>query len=171
MDFNDFKICMRYILNEYYNNDLTPNTSTVNAVRTFNMLRATNAKKIASKIKNQTLLNDLRHSEKIVQLNKTVPNSVCIISNEKLQYDTGKIIIVHLDESEKPYSIHRRFLIILNNFFCIMHFDKEIIKSYNVFMNSIQQIPSKEKIEYFLKYNNSSNVNLLLIKFNNMCEN
>ena len=85
MDVEEFKICIEYILQRRFNeNETTPNNLTINAVRNYNLMRAQSAKNIAQLLNNNVLLNNIRHSVGVEQLNNSPPNTKCILSNEIL---------------------------------------------------------------------------------------
>lgn len=172
MDVEEFKICIQYILQRRFNeNETTPNNITINAVRNYNLMRAQSAKNIAQLLNNNELLNNIRHSVGVEQLNNSPPNTKCILSNEILQTDIGKTLILNKSNNINiPYCIHQRYLKHVNNYFCIMHFDKEVIKQYTGFMGQINAVVNINNIDSFIRYNNSSNIKRLLIKFNDICE-
>mgnify|MGYP003322195795 CR=1 FL=1 len=172
MDVEEFKICVEYILQRRFDEtETTPNNLTINAVRNYNLMRAQSAKNIAQLLNNNELLNNIRHSVGVEQLNKSPANTKCILSNEILKPDVGKTLILNKsNNSNVPYCIHQRYLKHVNNYFCIMHFDKEVIKQYTGFINRINDVPTINNIGSFISYNNSSNIKRLLIKFNNICE-
>ena len=172
MEVEDFKICIEYILHRRFSDDeITPNNLTINAVRNYNLLRAQSAKNIAQQLNNAELLNNIRHSMGVEQLNKSPPESKCILSNETLRPDIGKTLILNKPNNTNiPYCIHQRYLKHVNNYFCIMHFDKEVIKQFTDFMSQINDLPNIKNVDIFISYNNSSNIKRLLIKFNNICE-
>jgi hypothetical protein len=172
MDIDDFKICIVYILNNYYKTiQNTPDTDTINAVRNYNLMRAQNAKNIATLIDSNDFLEKIRHSSGVKQLNCSPPNTTCVISGETLSTTMGKTLILSLNNDNIPFCIHQRYLKNINNYFCIMHFDKEIVKQYTDFMVNVNKIPNKNNIQSFITYNNLSNIKRLMIKFNNICEN
>tara|TARA_A100001015_G_scaffold319722_1_gene443560 strand:+ start:3028 stop:3549 length:522 start_codon:yes stop_codon:yes gene_type:complete len=172
MDVEEFKICIEYILQRRFNeNETTPNNLTINAVRNYNLMRAQSAKNIAQLLNNNVLLNNIRHSVGVEQLNNSPPNTKCILSNEILKPEVGKTLILNkANNTNIPYCIHQRYLKHINNYFCIMHFDKEVIKEYTGFMCQINDVANLNNIGSFISYNNSSNIKRLLIKFNNICE-
>ena len=172
MDVEEFKICVEYFLQRRFDEtETTPNNLTINAVRNYNLMRAQSAKNIAQQLNNNELLNNIRHSVGVEQLNKSPANTKCILSNEILNPDVGKTLILNkANNSNIPYCIHQRYLKHVNNYFCIMHFDKEVIKQYTRFMHRINDVPTAGNIDSFISYNNSSNIKRLLIKFNDICE-
>lgn len=172
MDVEEFKICIEYVLQRRFNeNETTPNNVTINAVRNYNLMRAQSAKNIAQILNNNELLNNIRHSVGVEQLNNSPPNTKCILSNEMLKPDIGKTLILNKSNNTNiPYCIHQRYLKHVNNYFCIMHFDKEVIKQYTSFMCRINDVANINNIDSFISYNNSSNIKRLLIKFNDICE-
>ena len=161
-----------YVLQRRFNeNETTPNNVTINAVRNYNLMRAQSAKNIAQILNNNELLNNIRHSVGVEQLNNSPPNTKCILSNEMLKPDIGKTLILNKSNNTNiPYCIHQRYLKHVNNYFCIMHFDKEVIKQYTSFMRRINDVANINNIDSFISYNNSSNIKRLLIKFNDICE-
>ncbi len=172
MNINDFKTCIDYILNNNYENyNNAPNINIINAVRNYNLIRAQSAKHIATQIDCNDFLEKIRHSNGVQQLNSSPPNSTCVISNELLNTVMGKTLILTLAHDNLPFCIHQRYLKNINNYFCIMHFDKEIVKQYVDFMDNNNKMSNKNNIQSFISYNNLSNVKRLLIKFNNICEN
>ena len=124
MDLKVFINVVQFILKSFYDKDYlsTPKAETVTSVRTYNMKRAFKAKKLADHIKNSEFISDLRSASGIIQLNKIPDQCQCIISNEKLKVDNGKIIITKNKDIHTPYIIHQRFLTIIHHFFvsCIM---------------------------------------------------
>lgn len=172
MNIDEFTTCVEYILCYRYNDTYnTPDNATINAVRNYNLIRAQEAKNIANIINKNDFLEEIRRSEGVKQLNKSPPNTSCIISDEKLPIDIGKTIIISKDNINTPYCIHQRYLKHVNNYFCIMHFDKEILKTYCDFVKKHAKLPNKNNIKSFIDYNNLSNIKRLLIKFNGICEN
>jgi hypothetical protein len=172
MNLDDFTLCVEYILFFKYNDTYsTPDNATINAVRNYNLIRAQEAKNIATFINQNDFLDRIRRSDGVRQLNKSPPNTLCIVSNEKLQMDIGKTIIINKNNINTPYCIHQRYLKHINNYFCIMHFDSEILKIYGDFMKKHDKISNGNNIKSFIGYNNLSNIKRLLIKFNGICEN
>ena len=154
MELNHFISVIKYqvhsrILKHFF----TPKSDVINAVKSYNLIRVSSAKKIAE------ILQE------------------CCVSETKINNPDGITLIVSDEEKTELFTVHRRFLKHVYNYYIIVHFDNEIFKMFkkwisNVF-TSLESVTDKNietTLERFLSYNNASNINLLYVKFNTVCE-
>lgn len=154
----------------------TPSSETITSVKNYNQIRAKKARNLTNIVKNEKFIKSLRTCSKIIQLNCGIEDAKCIISNTVLNSLTGKTLLLH-DKDIQLFCVHRRFIPNVNKLYNILHFDDEIFKHFKEWWlnksTSIDNI-NTENAEYiikeFLQYNDSSNVNLLYMKFNNICD-
>ena len=154
----------------------TPSPETITSVRNYNQIRAKKARTLTNIIKNENFIKSLRTCSKIIQMNCGIEDAKCIISKAVLNQSTGKTLILH-DKNIQMFCIHRRFIPNVNKLYNILHFDDEIFKHFKTWwlnkstnMDNINVENVESIIKDFLTYNSSSNVNLLYMKFNNICD-
>lgn len=178
MELKSFLYVVKYqIQSRSIKHFFTPTINVINAVKEYNIIRAKSAKKIATLITNQELIDKLRKGKKIIQIDTVSPFSKCCISKNNLNESNGITLIIYIDKKPFIFCIHQRFLINVNKYYNIVQFDKEIYKMFKSWvLNKFTSIDfiNKSNIQIisdkFLAYNNSSNVNLLYVKFNSICE-
>lgn len=155
----------------------TPSSDVISAVRLYNSTRVNCAKKISEIVSNPEFIKTIRICNKLIQINTVAANTTCFISNAALAESTGITLICHKENDIQIYNVHRRFIENINKFYNIMHFDDEIYKTFKKWwnkksttMNTITTENIEQITKDFLNYNNSSNVNLLYIKFITNCD-
>lgn len=178
MELTSFKSVVEYQIQcRSLKHFFTPNITIINAVKEYNIIRANAAKNIASTINNKTLIEALRKSEKIVQIDTAPPLSKCCISKNDLNVSHGITLMIYIKEKTEIFCIHKRFLSYVNRYYNIVHFDSEIFKLFKSWV--LKKYTSTECInkqnvdgilKKFISYNNSSKINLLYIKFNIICD-
>ena len=178
MDLTSFHNVVKYqIQSRSMKHFFMPAINVINAVKEYNIIRASSAKKLVTTITNNVLVDSIRKSSKIVQIDSVSPFSKCCISKINLSDTNGITLIIYVQDKPSIFCIHQRFLIIVHKYFNIVHFDDEMYKLFKswtlkkfttvdfINKNNIENVSNK-----FLEYNNSSNVNLLYVKFNSVCE-
>lgn len=154
----------------------TPSSETITSVRNYNQTRAKKARILTNIVKNEKFIKSLRTCSKIIQMNCGIENAKCVISNVILNSTTGKTLLLH-GKNIELFCVHRRFISNVNKLYTILHFDDEIFKHFKEWwlikstqMDNINTENAESIINDFLQYNDSSNVNLLYMKFNNICD-
>ena len=178
MDLSSFKSVVEYqiqcrSLKQFF----TPNINIINAVKEYNIIRAKAAKNIASAINNNVLIEALRKSEKIVQIDTSPQLIKCCISKTNLNVSHGITLMIYIKEKTEIFCIHKRFLSYVNRYYNIVHFDSEIFKLFKSWVlkkytstDFINKQHVDDILYKFISYNNSSKINLLYIKFNAICD-
>lgn len=178
MELTSFKSVVEYQIHcRSLKQFFTPNIHIINAVKEYNIIRANAAKNIASTINNNTLIESLRKSEKIVQIDTSPQLSKCCISKTNLNVSHGITLMIYIKEQIEIFCIHKRFLSYVNRYYNIVHFDSEIFKLFKSWVlkkyittEFINKQNVDDILEKFISYNNSSKINFLYIKFNTICD-
>lgn len=178
MDINSFKIVIRFLIQTKASKIFyTPSTEIISAVRLYNSTRVNSAKKITQTITNPEFIKAIRTCNKLIQINTSALNTKCFLSKIQLTEGVGITLILHQEDDVKIYNVHRRFIGNINKFYNIMHFDDEIYKMFknwwkkkSTTMNTITAENIEQITNNFLEYNDSSNVNLLYMKFITNCD-
>ena len=98
----------------------------IRQVQAFHNVRSTLCNTIKTNLNNAPLLNALHEACGLEQYNSVPDNSTCAICGEQLSDTQGILIVIdHVD----PYTVHSRYKVILYNFWILVHFPAEIVKS------------------------------------------
>jgi len=177
MELEKFKLIVKYTLHSKIiaEPSFTPCTDTISAMRTYNTVRARNAKQISDNFPDKTFATLLRKNVRVEQYNTCPDNAVCCISNDKLCSTNGRTLVLKSNPTVVMYSLHQRFLEKVYKYYIIVNFDGEIYKMFREwYMNIYTDIDNVkncgESISEFFSYNNSSKVNSLYIKFCSNCD-
>ena len=131
MNIPDFNFVVKYqIQSRSMNHFFTPSNNIINAVKEYNIIRVDAAKRIASKLVSEPLINALRKGNKIIQFDTTPPNCKCCISKTNVNASNGITLIIYVENIPSIFCVHQRFLLEINKYYNIVHFDNEIYKLF-----------------------------------------
>ena len=98
----------------------------IQEVQAFHNIRLTLCNTIKGNLNNAPLLSALHKASGLEQYNSVPDKSMCAICNERLSDTQGILIVV---DGVTPYTVHSRYKVILYNFWILVHFPAEIVKS------------------------------------------
>ena len=136
--------------------NVQPLPATISAVRSYNQLRVTAAKKASKHIPGE-MIQLLRQAHAIDIIHNVPKHAKCLITKQYINngitlliYPEGRLVTVG--------SSHRQTL---RNLFLIFHFDDEIRKAYRDWMKRC----NCNAMEDFIEYNSSSYIKKLYVLF------
>lgn len=136
--------------------NVQPLPATISAVRSYNQLRVTAAKKASKNIPND-VIQLLRRAHAIDIIHSVPKHAKCLITKQYI--NNGITLLLHPNEYLMTVgSSHRQTL---RNLFLIFHFDDEIRKAYYDWMKRC----NCNSVEEFATYNSSSHIKKLYVLF------
>jgi hypothetical protein len=136
--------------------NVQPLPATISAVRNYNQLRVTAAKKASKNIPNE-VIQLLRQAHAVDIIHAVPKHAKCIITKQYI--NNGITLLLHPKECLLTVGSHHRET--LRNLFIIFHFDDEIRKAYHDWMKRC----NSSSMEDFITYNSSSHIKKLYVLF------
>ena len=156
MDLANFAQVVAYTIDP----NVQPVPATISAVRTYNQLRVTAAKK-ASKHMPKDVIQPLRQAHAVDIIHAVPKHAKCLITKQYI--NNGITLLLHPEESLITVGANHRQTI--RNLFLIFHFDDEIRRAYHDWIKRCKGAD----IQDFLSYNSSSHVKKLYVLFQGLC--
>ena len=165
MDLDKLKIVVKFIICR------RKTSNTVSAMKAFNEARlvvATKAKQILDD--NNDLIQCLRKTTSVQQIQAVPANVQCCVSGETLIDRVGVSLIVKNDSQQRIFCIHSRFVDACYQMFITAHFDLHIRHHFQKWCTQQSWwIPgdfSNNVLQRYIEFNNQRNLKLLLIQLN-----
>lgn len=143
----------------------------IQQVRSFHAMRSSMCNCIKDHLNNPPLLNDLYKARGLEQLNTVPENAKCAICGETLQSSQGVLLLVN---GMRPFTVHKRYKVMLYNFWILVHFPEEIVKGSEEWLNSRHWTIHRklktvsDRVAYISEYNDKMFPKKLYIKLKNI---
>lgn len=102
-------------------------------VKTFHLLRTRLCNTIKEHLKHTPMLNDLASASGLDQYDTVPEKSTCFISDQTMSKRDGLLLLI---DGVRPYTVHKRYKILLYNFWILVHFPKEIARESRNWLNT-----------------------------------
>ena len=145
----------------------------IQEVKAFHSVRLKLCNVIQTNLNNASLLKELHKARGLHQYNCVPNKSTCAICDEILSKDNGILLIL---DNVHPYTVHNRYKVILYNFWMLVHFTDEIVKSckYSDSQKTIQVPKSirtiSERVEFLSNAQDKKRSKQLYLKLKSIAQ-
>lgn len=145
----------------------------IQEVKSFHNIRLKLCNVIKSNLNNVPILSALHQARGLEQYNSVPVKSVCAICDQTLTKNQGILLIL---DGVHPYTVHCRYKVILYNFWMLVHFPDEIVKSCKSSeSNKTIQVPKHirtiaERVEYLSNVQNKKRSKQLYLKLKSIAQ-
>ena len=145
----------------------------IQEVKSFHNIRLKLCNVIKSNLNNVPILSALHQARGLKQYNSVPVKSACAICDQTLTKNQGILLIL---DGVHPYTVHSRYKVILYNFWMLVHFPDEIVKSCKSSeSNKTIQVPKHirtiaERVEYLSNVENKKRSKQLYLKLKSIAQ-